>query len=163
MRTGDKSSRISPRHGLSQVLLSSNHGLISWHPIIAVCLFGLMLLSVGQHATLGRLSLACFAAELYVVASWWCWWMGTSFGQRAFLNLTPLFILGLAAVITRLTRPWARRLFLTCVGGLFLWNVVLMFAYLAEMIPYEGEFSWVVLISKLPDLPHKVLGKATTL
>ena len=151
------------RPRIADVLFSSNHGLISWHPIIAVCLMGLMLLSVGQHATLGRLSLACFVTELYVAASWWCWWMGNSFGQRGFLNLTPVFILGLAAVITRLTHRWQRRLFLACAGGLFLWNVVLMFAYLAEMVPYQGEFSWVQLITKLPELPSKVLGKAKVL
>jgi hypothetical protein len=148
----------SPR--VVEVLLSSNHGLISWHPMIAVCLLGLVLMSMREQPVLGWLSLACFAAELYVIASWWCWWMGYSFGHRGFLSLTPLFILGLAAVLSRLTRPWPRRIFVAAAACLFLWNVVLMFAYLSEMIPYQGEFSWLQLLASLPQLPIRILAKA---
>jgi hypothetical protein len=151
------------RPQIAAVLFSSNHGLISWHPLIAVCLFGLVLLSVREHPVIGRLSLVCFAAQLYVVGAWWCWWMGNSFGHRGFLGLTPLFILGLAAVLERLTQRWARRLFVAAVGCLFLWNVVLMFAYLSEIIPYQGEFSWRQLFTALPHLPVKIIAKVRTL
>ena len=151
------------RPQIAAVLFSSNHGLISWHPLIAVCLFGLLLLSVGEHPMIGRLSLVCFAAQLYVVGSWWCWWMGNSFGHRGFLGLTPLFILGLAAVLERLMQPWARRLLLAGVACLFLWNVVLMFAYLSEIVPYQGEFSWRQLFTALPHLPVSILAKVRTL
>jgi hypothetical protein len=146
------------RPKIVEVLLSSNHGLISWHPVILLCLVGLVVLSRSAGA-LGWLALACFGAQLYVSASWWCWWMGYSFGHRAFLGLTPLFILGLAAVCARLTRPRLRYLFLGVVVLLFLWNLTLMFAYLSEMIPYQGEFSWTGLIRRLPQLPSHVLSK----
>ncbi len=148
---------------IAAVLFSSNHGLISWHPIIAVCLLGLVLLSRSEQRVLGRMALVCCAAQLYVVASWWCWWMGNSFGNRGFLSLTPLFILGLATVLTRLTQPWARRLFLAGTVCLVLWNTVLMFAQLSEMIPYQGEFSWIHLLSALPQLPLKMLAKVRNL
>jgi hypothetical protein len=148
---------------IAAVLVSSNHGLISWHPLIAVCLLGLLLLSVREQPVIGRLALLCFAAQLYVVSSWWCWWMGHSFGHRGFLGLTPLFILGLAAVLERLTQPWTRRLVLAGLACLFLWNVVLMFAYLSEMIPYQGEFSWEHLLTALPHLPVKILAKVHAL
>jgi len=151
------------RPRIAAVLFSSNHGLISWHPLIAVCLFGLVLLSLREQPVIGRLSLVCFALQLYVAGSWWCWWMGNSFGHRGFLGLTPLFILGLAAVIERLTHPWARRLVVVGVACLFLWNVVLMFAYLSEMIPYQGEFSWRQLFTALPQLPVRMLAKVRTL
>jgi len=151
------------RPQIAAVLVSSNHGLITWHPLIVVCLFGLVLLSLREHPVIGRLALVCFAAQLYVVSSWWCWWMGYSFGHRGFLGLTPLFVLGLAAVLERLTQPWARRLFVAGLACLFLWNVVLMFAYLSEMIPYQGEFSWRQLLTALPHLPVRILAKMRTL
>ena len=151
------------RPQIAAVLVSSNHGLITWHPLIVVCLLGLVLLSLREHPVIGRLALVCFAAQLYVVSSWWCWWMGYSFGHRGFLGLTPLFVLGLAAVLERLTQPWARRLFVAGVVCLFLWNSVLMFAYLSEMIPYQGEFSWRQLLTALPHLPVRILAKVRTL
>lgn len=151
------------RPRIAAVLVSSNHGLISWHPLIVVCLLGLLLLSLREHSVIGRLALVCFVAQLYVVSSWWCWWMGNSFGHRGFLGLTPLFVLGLAAVFARFTRPWTHRLLVAAVVCLFLWNVVLMFAYLSEMIPYQGEFSWRQLLATLPQLPVRILAKAHTL
>ena len=148
---------------ITAVLFSSNHGVISWHPIIAVCLLGLALLSIREYPVIGRLALVCFAAQLYMLGAWWCWWMGNSFGHRGFLGLTPLFILGLAAVLARLTHRWTRRLSAVGVASLCLWNVVLLFAYLSEMIPYEGDFSWWTLVTALPHLPARILAKVGSL
>jgi hypothetical protein len=69
----------------------------------------------------------------------------------------------LAAVLDRLTQPWARRLFVTAVAALFLWNSVLMVAYLSEMIPYQGEFAWRQLFTSLPHLPVRILAKVRSL
>jgi hypothetical protein len=147
---------LAPRIG--QVLFSSNHGLITWHPLTALCLLGLVRFSRSAPA-LGWLALACVVLELYVIASWWCWWMGNSFGGRGFLGLTPLFILGLAAFAAGFKGRWRRRLLAAVVAVLFLWNVTLMFTYLSEMIPYQGDFSWRALIGALPDIPSRILEK----
>jgi hypothetical protein len=147
---------MSPRIG--NVLFSSNHGLVSWHPIVALCVIGWFQLR-RENRSLSSLALTCFALQLYVIASWWCWWMGYSFGNRGFLGLTPLFILGLGTFYSRLEKPWARRLFAGTVGAFFVWNVTLMLAYVSEMIPYEGTFSWTGLIVALPQLPAHILAK----
>src|SRR5262249_9629650 len=60
---------------ITEVLFSSNHGLLSWHPLIAFCIVGLLQLR-RIDSRLSNLALACFGLELYVIASWWCWWMG---------------------------------------------------------------------------------------
>ncbi|HEX7410018.1 MAG TPA: hypothetical protein VF515_20560 [Candidatus Binatia bacterium] len=154
------SNLLNPK--VLEVLFSANHGLFTWHPLIAVCLLGLLLL-VRAHPVFAYAALASVAAQLYVVGSWSCWWMGLSFGQRPFLSLTPLFIVGLAAVIAKLRRPWPRGVFAATTAGLFLWNVVLMLAFLSEVIPYEGEFAWGGLLSSLPHLAHAVLTKIASL
>jgi hypothetical protein len=148
---------LSPQ--FASVLFSSNHGLLSWHPIVALCVIGWFQLR-RENGSLSVLALTCFALQLYVIASWWSWWMGYSFGNRGFLGLTPLFILGLGTFYTRLEKQWARRLFAGTVGTLFLWNVTMMLAYVSEMIPYEGTFSWRALILALPRLPAHILAKA---
>ena len=143
---------------IASVLFSSNHGLLSWHPLIGLCLLGWLSLR-HVDATMSWLALTCFALEVYIIASWWCWWMGYSFGNRGFLNLSPIFILGLAAFYTTLERRWTRHLFAVMVALLFVWNMTLMLAYTSELIPYEGEFSWLGVIRTLPGLPGQIVAK----
>mgnify|MGYP003593392854 CR=1 FL=1 len=38
-------------------------------------------------------------ANVYVVSSWWCWWYGGSYGQRAFIESYAVLALPLAALI----------------------------------------------------------------
>ena len=40
--------------------------------------------------------LIVFALNWYVNSSWWCWWFGNSFGGRAFLDFSLVFVAGLA-------------------------------------------------------------------
>jgi hypothetical protein len=141
-----------------QVLFSSNHGLLSWHPLIGLSFVGWLALRKVDPVFSG-LILLCFTLELYVIAAWWSWWLGYSFGNRGFLSLTPLFILGLASFYARLPQGWSRWLTTAGVGLLIVWNAVLMLAYVSEMIPYEGEFSWRALILQLPDLPSHIMAK----
>lgn len=144
------------------VLFSSNHGLISWHPLIALCLAGLLFTPKSlQH--IAWAFLVWFAVQLYVTASWYGWSMGFSFGNRAFISLTPMFIFGLASFYGWLKRPWAKRLFFSAVGLLFVWNVTLILAYLSEMIPYNRTFSWWELIRQVPDLHRSIFAKIATL
>jgi hypothetical protein len=140
------------------VLFSSNHGLLSWHPLIMLCILGWFQFR-RLNVTMSRMAMACFVLQLYVIASWCSWWMGTSFGNRGFLGLTPIFVLGLAAFYSNLAQTWTRRLFVSAVAVLFVWNVTLMLAYVSELIPYEGDFSWRALIAALPYLPFQIIGK----
>jgi hypothetical protein len=140
---------------IGAVLVSSNHGLLAWHPIILLCLLGWLIAFRNQKL----LSIVCsvaFIIELFVTGSWSYWWMGHSFGQRAFVSFTPLFIYGLTSVYVRLQR---KRIFVVICSLLFVWNMVLLLAYLSGVIPHEGEFSWLHLLKSLPDLPGAIVAK----
>jgi hypothetical protein len=141
-----------------QVLFSSNHGLLAWSPIVAVCLLGLAML-YKRDRPLAVLGVGAFVAELYLIASWWSWWMGHSFGHRGFLSLTPLFVVGLATVVDRLRGsriwPW----FLGACSLLLAWNMILMAAYLSETIPKQGTFPWEELLARIPALPHRIVER----
>ncbi len=81
-----------------QPLLSSNHGLISWTPIVLPALVGLALLW-RYDREFAVCSWASFAALYYIVAAHPDWHGISSFGNRFFISLTPLFVLGLAVFL----------------------------------------------------------------
>ncbi len=82
---------------LLQVLFSSDHGMFSWTPILILATVGLFFL-IKRNALLGAGSLLTFAVYYYFIASYPDWDGLSSFGNRFFVSLTPIFILGLAAL-----------------------------------------------------------------
>ena len=138
------------------------HGLLVWHPIILICLLGLIF-----SRTLSRPAkiafLIAFLCQLYVTSSWTVWWMGHSFGNRAFLGLTPIFILGLSAVLKEFLQAGRVKSLVLVLAVLTIWNGILMMGYVSEMIPHQGEFSWVQFIKEIPELPVRISKKIDSL
>ncbi len=82
------------------VLFSANHGLLSWTPILALSILGVFLFA-RSFPRVGVPFLAALVA-FYLFISFYPDWAGiSSFGNRFFLSLTPLFVLGLACVLER--------------------------------------------------------------
>ena len=90
---------------LLKVLFSDWHGLLTWTPVIVLCLAGLPLL-YKRSTRIGIAAIVFFLLSWYVNASVADWWAGEAFGSRRFVSCFPVFALGLAAVIDR----WAPRL-----------------------------------------------------
>ena len=67
---------------LLAVLFSSRHGLFYWHPLLLAGAVGL-LWAVSARAVPWVWAVS-FAVMIYLNAAWWCWWFGSSFGNRAF-------------------------------------------------------------------------------
>ena len=96
---------------------------------------------------------------LATIASWEQWWLGHSFGHRAFLCLFPVFAASLACLWDGLASSRARRRVVIALLAATVWSGLLMLAFLSEMIPYSGSFSWWDYVTSLPALPEHVLGK----
>jgi hypothetical protein len=124
---------------LLEVLFSDNHGLISWTPVVAVGLVGLVLLWRAEPLLAG-VSLAIVALSWYANAAAADWWAGEAFGARRFVSCFPLFVLGLAAVFER----WQHRLgIVVAISLAFIsTNVLLLVQYQAfmrgarDVVPY---------------------------
>ena len=62
------------------------------------------------------------------------------------MGLTPLFVLGLAALVDRLARAWQERraaiLAWSATAVLIVWNLGLMFQWGMHLIPDRGPISW---------------------
>jgi hypothetical protein len=128
-----------------QVAFSSDHGLFLWTPIVALSVLGLMLFARYDCAFSFYLILT-FAAFLYVIGSYESWDGVSSFGNRFFVSLTPVFIIGTAAFFSRLSNFLGeqRTNSVLCIftAIVLLWNFGLIFQWGTHMIPSRGPVSW---------------------
>jgi hypothetical protein len=131
---------------LFSVLFSANHGLLSWTPVLLFALIGLFAFwrSVPR---VGGTFLVAAIAFYYFIASYPDWAGISSYGSRFFVSLTPLFIVGLAVFLDRVTRIFRTRgaalagaiVFLAC---FVFWNAGLMFQWGTHLIPARGPISF---------------------
>jgi hypothetical protein len=95
---------------IAGVLVSAQKGLFFWAPVLLIALPGLFMLP-GRLRDLAWPLVIFLIADTYLIASWWDWQFGGSFGHRAFVDAYPVFALGLAASYARLAeRPAPTRL-----------------------------------------------------
>jgi hypothetical protein len=119
------------------VLWSTDRGLFVWTPLLLVAVLGWLPLW-RKDRRLTTLLVFSFGLQLYITASWAYWNGAVSFGQRFFSNMTPAFVLGLAALLTVLNRRFSMG-WLTAACILFVaWNGLLIVRYALEDIPRAG-------------------------
>ncbi len=128
------------------VLFSSEHGLFSWTPILALAIVGLSLAPRAGRSL--ALLLGLTAAGFYYVISSYPFWHGmASFGNRFFISLTPVFIFGLALLLQRFAGFFrsANRAFAATALLLLLfilWNLGFIFQWGAHLISPRGPVSF---------------------
>jgi len=124
---------------------SADHGLFSWTPILILAVAGLFTLRRRESALAWYL-IALFAAYLYAIGCYQNWDGLSSFGNRFFVSLTALFVLGLAAFFDWLGRVWNERraviVSASATAFLTLWNLGLIFQWGTHLIPPRGPISW---------------------
>jgi len=140
---GERWDFASP--ALLKVCFSSEHGLFSWTPILGFAVIGLVL-----HQQYDRLLslyfVLAFAVYLYTIGCYQEWAGISSFGNRFFVSLTPLFVLGLASLFDRLAQTLgsmrSMRLAASLTIVLVTWNLGLVFQWGTHLIPARGPISW---------------------
>ncbi len=129
------------RPALWQTLFSSRHGLLFWSPLVLLALAGFAgrLWRRGPDRLL-LCYLAAFAILWYCNSAWHMWWFGAAFGARAFVELSSLFVLGLAFALedawAQPRRGWrlGQAAFVLLAVG---YNWVLMWLYFKRCIPHN--------------------------
>lgn len=131
---------------LLQVLFSSNHGLFSWTPILLLSFIGLLLF-VSRRPSPGLAFLAA-AIGFYLFIAFYPDWAGiSSYGNRFFVSLTSLFVIGLGVLLERFAALFAQRrpalLASSALLALFaLWNLGLIYQWGTHLIPARGPISF---------------------
>ncbi|MBA3640452.1 MAG: hypothetical protein M3541_21340 [Acidobacteriota bacterium] len=112
-------------HGF-QVLASPNHGLFFWTPLAILALAGLFF--VRERIVAASL-LIMVLSQVYVAGSVESWTVAGAFGQRRFVNLTVILVIGLTALWTAAAANRRTRFAPALAGAIALcawWNVALM-------------------------------------
>jgi hypothetical protein len=124
---------------------SSDHGLFSWTPLLLLSVFGLFFLRRYDRQLSWSLFLT-FLLFLYVIGCYANWAGISSFGNRYFVSLTPIFVLGLASFFDAFVPWWGeRRALVVAVGVLAafsIWNAGMLFQWGTHLIPARGPISW---------------------
>ena len=129
-----------------QVLFSSDHGLLAWTPVIVLSLAGLVLFARREPGVGGSFLAATVAFYLFI--SCYPDWAGiSSYGNRFFVSLTPIFIVGLAVLLDHVSSlfraPRAATLASSSILACFvLWNLGFIFQWGTHLVPARGPISW---------------------
>jgi len=119
----------SSPHAL-QVLISPEYGLFFWTPLVVVCLAGLVLLAIDRTRVRDRRVMVCllamFVAQVYITGCVQSWTVAGAFGQRRFVGLTVLLVIGLCAILVRVRAKASRALVAGLLAACTWWNVALM-------------------------------------
>ncbi len=140
---GERWSWHAPALGLA--LFSADHGLFTWTPITALGVAGLFLL-LRRDRALGGSLLAIFLAFYLLIACYQDWDGISSYGNRFFVSLTPVFILGLAALLDGFAKLWRNRRAAILASAaaltlLVIWNLGFMFQWGTHLVPARGPIS----------------------
>jgi hypothetical protein len=128
-----------------KVALSADHGLFTWTPVLILAVAGVFLFR-RRDRDLATYLIIIFGVYLYAMGCYQDWDGLSSFGNRFFISLTPLFVLGLAALFDWIERIWTKRnaaiVSASAMAVLILWNLGLMFQWGTHLIPARGAISW---------------------
>ncbi len=116
-----------------EVLFSAQHGFFIWTPLALLAVIGIVMLGVRRGSDpdarrIGACAALMVALQVYVSGSVESWTVAGAFGQRRFVALTVLLVLGLA-VLQRQSRAWSRgaRAALSMAAAVAIyWNVAML-------------------------------------
>ena len=125
-----------------QVLFSPEHGFFFWTPLAVVAVAGLVALAMRgvtgnpNSRRIGACALTMFALQVYVSGSVESWTVAGAFGQRRFVALTILLVLGIATVwrLCSEASPMARAALTLAAVLAIWWNVAMMALFGAAMM-----------------------------
>ena len=119
-----------------QVLGSPEHGLLFWTPLVVLALAGLVALlwRTGDTRRVAGCLLLMVAAQVYVAGSVESWTVAGAFGQRRFVGLTVLLVIGLAALADVVRSAAGRTALAGAVVLCVWWNIGLIVQFGAGLM-----------------------------
>ena len=116
---------------------TTQHGLFAWSPLLLPAALGLLLLAKKDRA-FGALAMVCAVVHTYIYSAWSVWWTGIGFSNRFFIELIPLLVPGLAALIEKAEEKkyLSREFIVALLSFAAVWNIFLIGAYRVTSVPY---------------------------
>jgi hypothetical protein len=129
-----------------KVLFSSNHGLLVCTPILLLALIGIFLVLRSKYTE--GIAYLTITLAFYCLISFFPWWDSTvGLGNRYFISLTPIFVVGLAVSFSCAARFWANARAATWRLGtitavLLVWNLGLVYQWSTNLMPMHTQVYW---------------------
>ena len=135
-----------------QVLTSPEHGFFMWTPLAVLGIAGVILMATGKtngpaaatglkaggptttNVRVAICLLVMVALQVYVVGAIESWKVAGAFGQRRFVGLTLILIVGLTALLRSVRTAGPRTLVLSAVILATWWNVALVVQFGAGLM-----------------------------
>lgn len=149
----------------AKVLFNPHHGFFFWTPLALLATAGLVVLAARHPDRDRRRIAACallmFAAQVYISGAVDSWSVAGAFGQRRFVAVTVLLVIGLSALWQHvsITRGALRAAGAVCVATCVWWNVALIALFATRMMdrqrlePSRNAYAaFVTLPAMAPDL-----------
>jgi hypothetical protein len=128
--------------GVLNTLVSARHGLLVYSPWYAVMVFLVVygVMRMPRSRCICAAVVGSFVLMAVANGTWWCWWFGYSFGNRAFVELLPALSLAAALTVSqrRASRKAATSLVFVMLAVTAL-NLYLWMGYLLHAYPYDGN------------------------
>jgi hypothetical protein len=123
------------------VLFSTQKGLFFYAPVLLAGVAGLFVLPPPLRAW-RTAALVIVGLDVWLVASWWDWQFGASFGHRAFVDVYPILALGVAATFSHATsRPALRIATVVIVAAFCALSIFQMLQYWHGVLP-ASDLTW---------------------
>jgi hypothetical protein len=123
---------------LAGVLVGVRKGLFFWSPALLLGVAGFFTMR-GRLRDFRLASITVIAVITLLIASWWDWQFGGSYGHRGFTDLLAMFALPIAALYDRAAGRPALRAAVTVFAALTVaLSITQMFQYWAGIIPYSN-------------------------
>ncbi len=126
---------------ITNVLFSIRKGLFFWSPILLLILPGLILLYKNLKKEFLSV-IVVLIMNLWIVASWWHWPYGGSFGMRALVDILPIMAIPLGLSINRILNLKNKKLkfgLLTLIIISILFTIFFMIQYWRGYVPIDGS------------------------
>lgn len=141
-------------------LIDPGRGAFLWSPVLALGLLGLIWLG-RNHALLAALLLAGFLAQTYINGAFGTTWhLRGAFGFRRLIECTPIFVIGLAALLAWLQPRVGLWPILIAAALLAYWNLGLIAQWTIIRPALRRELIWGdMLYYQFVEVPGQVGGK----
>lgn len=86
---------------IMNVLFSDAKGLFIFSPILIIGMIG-MIIGRKDNKEFRIAQWVIFILQTYIVAAWWCWWLGAAYGERMFCDILCIFAIPFASFFEQL-------------------------------------------------------------
>jgi len=119
------------------VLFSLKKGVFFWAPVLLLCIPGFFVMKSNCRQFKVAI-ISYLLLHVYIVSSWWMWWYGGSLGHRGFVDVYPLAVIPLAALITAIQFRYKRWLLIILLLSFSCYSLFWMKLYYTREISYYG-------------------------